>query len=398
MPKRVVSLSDAQVSKAKARPGQYALRDGDGLYLLVTPTGGKLWRFDYRYEGKRLTLAIGSYPEITLAEARAKREEHRRQVANGINPNTVKKILRTVKTASENSFEAVAREWHAEFKNTWCEKHGFHKLQRLESNIFPWIGKLPIDEITAPQLLAALRIVQKRDALDLAHRIRTSCVQVFQYAIATGRASRNVATDLRGALPPVSGGHHAAITAPLEVGKLWQAIDGYNGQFTTICALKLLMLFMCRTGELRQSEWSEFDFAENIWNVPAGRMKMKVAHLVPLCKQSVSILKQLSQVTGGGKYVFPAMTSPLRCMSENTINTALRRMGYTKEEVTGHGFRATARTILDEVLKVRTDLIEHQLAHTVRDPNGRAYNRTAHVEDRTIMMQTWADYLDEISA
>lgn len=395
MPRRIAPLTDMQVSKAKVKPEQYALRDGGGLYLLVTPTGGKLWRIDYRYGGKRLTYSAGAYPAVTLAAARVKREEIKAMLASGINPNTVKKVLKNT-VIGENTFEAIAREWHAKFIGTWCDKHGFHKLQRLENNIFPWVGETNIDEVTTVDLLHALRIIENRGAIDLAHRIRTTCVQVFDYAIATGRASRNTARDLKGALPPAQGGHHAAITDPAELGKLLKAIEGYNGHFTTLCMMKLLPLFFCRPGELRQAEWVEFDFAEKLWSIPAGRMKMKQPHIVPLCKQAVACLNELKQVTGHGKYLFPSFLSAMRPMSDNTVNTAFRRMGYAKEEVTGHGFRATARTILDEVLKVRVDLIEHQLAHAVRDTNGRAYNRTRFVDERAKMMQQWADYLESL--
>lgn len=395
MPRRIAPLSDMQISKAKPKLEQYALRDGGGLYLVVTPSGGKLWRLDYRFENKRLTLAIGAYPSISLADARERRLEAQKQIASGVNPSAVKKVLQKA-VITANSFEAIAREWHAKFINTWVEKHGFHKLQRLESNIFPWVGATNIAEVTTVDLLHALRIVENRGAVDLAHRIRTTCVQVFDYAIATGRCGRNTARDLKGALPPAKGGHHAAITEPAELGKLLKAIEGYNGHFATLCMLKLLPMFFCRPGELRQAEWVEFDFTANLWNVPAGRMKMKFSHIVPLCKQAVTVLNELRQVTGHEKYLFPSQLSSSRPMSDNTVNTALRRMGYSREEVTAHGFRATARTILDEVLKVRVDLIEHQLAHAVRDTNGRAYNRTTFIDERRDMMQIWADYLESL--
>ena len=397
MPKRIAPLSELKIKKAKPAGAPYKLADGDGLYLYVSPSGGKLWRFDYTL-GKRCTLSMGSYPEISIEEARDRRKEARALVAHGVDPNTVKKIkASTVKKVTANSFEVVAREWHERFKSTWCEKHGYHKLQRLESNIFPWIGTIDIADVEAPDLLEALRRVETRGAGDLASRIRTSCVQVFSYAIATGRCKRNVAADLKGALAPVSGGHHAAITEPVELAGFLRSVPEYRGSFLTISALKLLPLFFCRPGELRQAEWIEFDFVENIWNVPAGRMKMKNPHIVPLSKQAISVLNELKQVTGFGKYVFPSQGISGRCMSDNTLNTALRRMGYTKDEVTSHGFRATARTILDEVLKVRVDLVEHQLAHAVKDPNGRAYNRTSFIPERRELMQQWADYLDGLT-
>jgi integrase len=392
MPKRVAPLSDLKVSKAKPQAKQYRLTDGDGLYLLVTQAGSKLWRFDYRFLGVRKTLAIGSYPEWSLTEARQKREESRKLVASGVDPMVTKKIQTAVGNIENNSFEVIAREWHAKFIHTWVQKHGFNKLQRLQSNIFPWIGKTNIAAVTAPDLLAALRRIEVRGAVDLAHRVRTTCVQIFQYGIATGRCERNIAGDLKGALPPAPGGHHAAPTDPKDLAVMLQAIEGYNGNFMVKCALQLAPMLFVRPGELRHMEWLELD--GDSWSIPAGKMKAKTAHLVPLPHQAVSILNELRPLTGHSKYVFPCLRSPLRPMSDNTVNSALRRMGFTKDEVTGHGFRATARTILDEVLNVRPDFIEHQLAHAVRDPNGRAYNRTAHLDERKKMMQMWADYLD----
>ncbi|MEI6207273.1 MAG: integrase arm-type DNA-binding domain-containing protein [Desulfuromonadales bacterium] len=396
MPKRIPPISELKVQKARPKDKSYRLNDGEGLYLLVTPSGGKLWRFDYTFaKTTRKTLAFGPYPEISLVEARKYREDARTLVAHGIDPSTVKKNLDTVKT-TENSFEAVAREWHEKFKSTWCDKHGFHKLQRMESNIFPWIGSTDISAITAPDLLAALRRVESRGAGDLSHRIRTTCVQVFQYGIATGRCQRNVAMDLKGALAPVRGKHLGAPTTPAALSVVLKGIDAFNGSRITTCALMLTPMLMVRPGELRHMEWSELDFIKNEWNIPAGKMKMKVAHLVPLARQAVAVLNEVRHVTGHGKYVFPSQRTSKRPMSDNTINAALRRLGFGKDEVTGHGFRATARTILDEVLQVRPDYIEHQLAHAVRDPNGRAYNRTAHLDERRKMMQLWADYLDEL--
>lgn len=390
MAKRIAPLSDTQLSKAKPREKEYALRDGGGLYLVVVPTGGKLWRMDYRFAGKRLCLSLGPYPILTLAQAREKRTEAQRQILSGINPGTVKKALKETHTV-KNSFEAVAREWHLKFASTWTKEHAERKLQRLTTYIFVELGQREIDEITAQDLLAALNKIKSADIM---HRVRYDCVQVLRYGIATGRCSRNIADDLRGSLPPVKGGHHAAITAPKELGAVYESACNYHGAFVTRVALQLQILLFVRPTELRTMEWSELDFETGMWNIPAEKMKMKIAHIVPLCKQAVGLLKTLAQVTGSGRYVFPCVTSKQRPMSENTVNVALRRLGYTKEEVTGHGFRATARTIMDEVLKVRVDLIEHQLAHKVKDPNGRAYNRTQYIEDRAVMMQQWADYLD----
>jgi integrase len=271
-------------------------------------------------------------------------------------------------------------------------------MSRLERDLFPWIGKRPINQIKAPELLAAIRRVESRGALETAHRIRTIAGQVFRYAVATGRAERDPAADLKGALPQPRERHHAAITEPKEVAPLLRTLDGYEGHFVVKCALRLAPMFFVRPGELRNAEWSEIDLDEAAWNIPAHKMKMKQAHIVPLCRQAVEILTELKEFTGESRYVFPSGRSFARPMSNNAVNAALRRMGYDGETMTGHGFRAMARTILDEVLHIRPDYIEHQLAHAVRDPNGRAYNRTAHLEERRKMMQTWADYLDGLKA
>ncbi len=391
MPKRILPLSDREITKAKPTDKDYALRDGGGLYLLVTPTGGKLWRLDYRFAGKRLTLSLGAYPTLSLAEAREKREESKKQILSNVDPNAVKKAMRMATTA-KNTFEAVAHEWHHKFGSTWTKDHSERKLTRLTKYILTQVGGMDVNDITAQELLAAL---SKISSPDIMHRVRYDCVQVMRYAIATGRASRNIADDLRGSLPPVKGGHHAAITDPKELSALYAAINEYTGSIITKCAIKLQILLFVRPTELRTMEWSEIDGV--MWSIPAERMKMRIPHIVPLCTQALACLNELRHITGKGKYVFPSQLTSGRPMSENTVNTALRRMGYSKDEVTGHGFRATARTILDEVLKVRVDLIEHQLAHSVRDTNGRAYNRTSFIPERTVMMQQWADYLDDIS-
>ncbi len=398
MPKRIIPLTDMKVQKAKSKDKPYSLFDGGGLYLLVTPSGGKLWRFKYRFNNKEKKIACGSYPEISLQAARRKREDARRLLANGVDPDAVRKAQKIAKTEETETFEVIAREWHTKFTPTWTPGHAVTIMSRLERDLFPWIGKRPINQIKAPELLAVLRRVESRGALETAHRIRTIAGQVFRYAVATGRAERDPAADLKGALPQPQERHHAAITDPKEVAPLLRALDGYQGHFVVKCALKLAPLFFVRPGELRHAEWSEIDLDEAVWNIPAHKMKMKQAHIVPLCRQALEILIELKEVTGASRYVFPSGRSNTRPMSNNAINAALRRMGYEKDTMTGHGFRAMARTILDEVLHIRPDFIEHQLAHAVRDPNGRAYNRTAHLEERRKMMQTWADYLDGLKA
>lgn len=395
MPKRIVPLTDVKVRNVKPAGKDVKLFDGGGLYLLVTRSGGKLWQFKYRYDGKEKKLAFGSYPEVSLADARDKRESARKLVASGVDPGVVRKAQKAARTSEiENSLEIVAREWHSRFLSTWTPGHAVTIMARLERDVFPWLGSRPIVEIKATELLMALRKVEARGALETAHRIRTVCGQVFRYAVATGRAERDISADLRGALPPVSEKHHASITEPARIAELLRAIEGYQGGFVVRCALQLAPMLFVRPGELRAAEWSEFDLDAGEWLIPADRMKMKQAHLVPLSSQAVEILRELQKLTGSSRYVFPSGRSFHRCMSNNAVNAALRRMGYEKDEMTGHGFRAMARTILDEVLHFRPDYIEHQLAHAVKDPNGRAYNRTAHLAERKKMMQTWSDYLD----
>ncbi|GAB7026067.1 tyrosine-type recombinase/integrase [Geotalea toluenoxydans] len=395
MPKRIVPLTEIQVRNAKPKAQDYKLMDGFGLYLLVTPTGGKLWRFDYRYHTKRKLIAFGAYPAVSLADARQRRDEAKKLLANDVDPGEIKKAKKAAVVAeTENAFEVVAREWHKKFSYTWSSTHADTTLRRLEADVFPVLGVRPIHEIKAPEVLAMLRRIESRGALETAHRVRTVCGQVLRYAVATGRAERDCTGDLKGALTPYKKGHLAAITDPKEVAPLLRAMDGYQGSFVVKCALQLAPLFFVRPGELRQAEWNEIDFDAAEWNIPAERMKMKVAHLVPLSSQAISILRELHVLTGRSRYLFPCHRSFTRPMSNNAINAALRRMGFDKDEMTGHGFRAMARTILDEVLQIRPDYIEHQLAHAVRDPNGRAYNRTAHLTERKRMMQLWADYLD----
>lgn len=399
MPKRITPLSDVKVRTAKPHETEYKIFDGGGLFLLVTPSGGKLWHFKYRFVNKERKLAFGPYPAISLADARQQRDEAKKQLAHGIDPGAFRKAQKmTGQTQTENSFEVIAREWHSRQTPSWSPNHATKILRSLEQNVFPWLGALPINEIKAPELLTILRRIEARGAMDTAHRMRFVCGQVFRYAIATGRAERDPAADLKGALSPVKGRHLAAVTDPAKVGALLRAIDGYSGFLVTQCALRVAPLIFVRPGELRHAEWAEIDLNEAVWNIPAAKMKMKQPHLVPLSNQAVEILKELQPLTCTSRYVFPSARSLSRPMSNNAILAALRRMGFDKDEMSGHGFRATARTILDEVLQVRPDFIEHQLAHAVKDPNGRAYNRTAHLIERRKMMQQWADYLDVLKA
>jgi integrase len=391
-------LTDLKVRSAKTKEKPYKLSDFDGLYLLVTEKGQKWWRFRYRFNRKEKLLSMGTYPEISLADARQRRDEARRQIAHGIDPGAVRKAQKQADTKETETFEVIAREWHTKFKPSWTEGHATTIMSRLERDLFPWLGKRPIAEIKAPELLAVLRRVESRGALETAHRIRTIAGQVFRYSVATGRAERGPSADLKGAIPQPGEKHLAALTDPKDVAPLLRAIDGYNGHFVVKCALRLAPLFFVRPGELRKAQWAEIDLEQAVWNIPAHKMKMKQAHIVPLCRQAIEILTELKALTGASKYVFPSGWTNTQPMSNNAILAALRRMGFEKGSMTGHGFRAMARTILDEVLQVRPDYIEHQLAHAVRDPNGRAYNRTSHLAERRKMMQTWADYLDGLKA
>jgi len=395
MPKRIAPLSDTQVSKAKSKESDYKLADGGGLYLLVTTTGGKLWRMDYRYNDKRKTTAFGAYPAVTLADARQRREDAKKLLANDIDPSAFKKEQHAAKIElTENSFEFVAREWFAKFTADWSAVHAATVKERLVRDVFPYMGSKNIAEIKAPELLAVLRRIESRGALDTAHRTRNHCGQVFRYAIATGRAERDPSGDLQGALPPVEYGNRAALTDPKELAVLLRAVDDYKGSFVVKCAMQLLPMLFCRPGELRHMEWTEIDYEAKQWNIPAGKMKMKNAFTVPLPSQALKVLEELRPLTGHSIYAFPCHRSPLRCMSDNAINAGLRRLGFEKTEVCAHGFRATARTLLHEILQFDPDAIEAQLAHAVPDRLGTAYNRTKHLEVRTRMMQVWADYLD----
>jgi len=391
-------LTDPKCKNAKPKEKAYKLADEKGLYLEVMPNGAKYWRMKYRFGGKEKRLAFGVYPEIGLGKARTKRDDARKLLADGADPGETRKAMKAAQIADAETFEVVAREWFAKNAASWVENHGNRIIRRLERDIFPWLGNAPIRGIDAPKLLGALRRIEERGAVETAHRALQNCGQIFRYAIATGRAERDISADLRGALPPVKGGHFAAVTDPKQVAELLRAIDAYQGTFTVQCALKLAPLFFVRPGELRQAEWRDFDLEAAEWRYNVT--KTDTAHIVPLATQAVAILQELRAATGHGRYVFPSARTPngSRPMSDVALLAALRRMGFDKEEASVHGFRALARTILDEVLGFRPDFIEHQLAHSVRDPNGRAYNRTAHLSERRKMMQSWADYLDSLKA
>lgn len=392
------ALNDVAVRKAKPQEKPYKQVDGRGMYLLVTDTG-KYWRLDYRMDAKRKTLALGCYPDVTLSQARQRRDAARQQIADGIDPGAVRRAQK--QAAGErraNSFEVIAREWHNKQAPKWASSNSHKIISLLERDLFPWLGDKPIKDLNASELLKALQRIEQRGAIETAHRALQVCGQIFRYAIATKRAERNTAADLQDSLSPMIKKHHAAITEPKEIGGLLRAIEGYQGSFVTQCALRLAPLVFVRPGELRQAQWAELDLGAALWTIPAERMKMKESLLVPLATQAVAILQDLHALTGNGSYVFPNPRTDQRPMSNNGVLSALRRMGYDKDEMTGHGFRAMARTVLDEILGFRPDIIEQQLAHAVKDPNGRAYNRTKHLEERRRMMQVWADWLDQCKA
>jgi integrase len=387
-------LTDKAIKGAKLREKPYKLFDERGLFMLVSPKGARWWRLKFRVEGKEKLLSLGVYPDVSLKDARQRRDELRQQLASGVDPSAKRKAE---KVASADTFEAVAREWFAKFSANWADTHSEKIIRRLEADIFPWLGSRPVGQITAPELLACLRRIESRGALDTAHRAHQNCGQIFRYAIATGRAERDPAADLRGALPPVNGGHFATITDPAGIGALLRAIDGYEGTFVGRCALRLAPLVFVRPGELRAAEWSEFDLVNAEWRIPAERMKARVVHIVPLSTQAVAILRELQPLTGSGRYVFPSLRTSARPMSENTINGALRRLGYSGDQMTGHGFRSMASTLLNEQGWNR-DAIERQLAHGERDEVRAAYNYAQHLPERRKMMQSWADFLDGLRA
>jgi integrase len=399
-----MALSDIKVKSLKAgiKPDgsttskTYTVFDEKGLYIEVTTTGSKRWRFKYRFLGKGKLMSLGLYPDVSLKQARERRDEYRKQIADGIDPAELRKSNKKT-TSDENSLEAITREWHVKFSPTWTEHYAAKTISNFENNVFPWLGSKNINEITAPELLTVLRRVEHRGALETAHRINQLCGQVFRYAIATGRAERDPSADLRGALPPAKVKHYPSITDPVKIGELMRAIRGYSGSFVTATALKLAPLVFVRPGELRQAEWAEFDLDNAEWRIPAEKMKMRTVHIVPLSKQAIEVIKDIQPLTGRDKYLFPSNRTKTRPISDNTINGALRRLGYTKEEMTGHGFRSMASTLLNEQGWHR-DAIERQLAHSERDGVRAAYNYAQHLPERKKMMQAWADYLDGLAA
>ncbi|ABN90776.1 phage integrase [Burkholderia pseudomallei] len=391
-------LTDTAVKNAKPAAKPYKLTDGGGMYLLVQPNGAKYWRMAYRLHGKQKLLAIGVYPAVGLATARERRDDARKKVAAGIDPSAAKRVeKRVARLAASNTFEAVAHGWMNERK-TVVEIGQYEKtLARFDSDVFPWLGKRPIAEVDAPEILTALKRIDSRGARYTAHRVRSEISRVFRYGIKEGYCKADPARDLVDAIPPAQTTHFAAITDPAKVAEMLRAFDGFSGTFPVLCALKLAPLLFVRPGELRQAQWAQFDLDKGEWRYLVT--KTKTEHLVPLSLQAIAILRELHALTGAGRYVFPGARDRNRPMSEAAINAALRRLGYdTRTEITGHGFRAMARTILHEELEQKPEVIEHQLAHTVPDNLGSAYNRTKFIKKRREMMQKWADYLDCLKA
>lgn len=393
-----MALTDVQIKTAQPKERPYRLSDGRGLYLEVQPSGSKYWRLKYRFLGKEKRLSIGVYPAVSLKAARKACDDAKDKLEQGIDPSQAKQAKKVDRAQAQlNNMEALAREWHKKESARWTESYAAKVMRSLERNLFPYIGTVPIKDITPPQLLAVFQRVENRGAVESAHRLKQTTGQIYRYAVATGRVERDITPDLKGALASHAKKHFPAITEPAKVGRLLNMIDAYEGSETVRAALKLAPLVFVRPKELRCAEWSEIDFENKEWRIPAEKMKMRVEHIVPLSEQAIKILEEQKLLTGHWNgYVFPSARSPRRAMSDNAILSAFRRMDISKDEMTGHGFRALARTLLDEVLGERVELIEHQLAHAVRDSLGRAYNRTSHLSQRRAMMQRWANYLDEL--
>lgn len=405
MARRGTVLTEMAVRKAVPATKAFNLYDVGGLYLTVSPTGAKWWRLKYQFAGRERRMGLGRYPEVGVSEARRHRDDARAMLRSGIDPGAQRRSQRLAgQLAVENSFEAVAREWLENKKVEWVPDHTLKIRTWLETHVFPWLGRRPIVELEAPEVLSVLRRLVARGTLNTAGRVRETLGTIFRYAIATGRAQRNPAADLRDALPKASAKNFAALIKPADVAELLRAIEGYQGHPVTFSALRLSPLVFQRPGEVRAMEWSEIDLDAAEWHIPPHRRKLRKAakenprtspHIVPLSRQAVQILRELQPLTGDGKLVFPSVRSRQRPMSENTVNGALRRLGYTKEQMTGHGFRHMASTLLNE-LGWNPDAIERQLSHRDRDEVRGTYNLAQYMAERRQMMQGWADYLDAL--
>lgn len=385
-------LTTIKIQKAKAAEKPYKLSDGAGMYLLVDSQGRKYWRLDYRYAGKRKTLALGVFPEVTLEAARKRRREAREKIDAGNDPCEQRKVDKlTLAHRAANTFEAVAREWHKEFAPTWTEHTANKNIRIFEINAFPWIGTRAIEDVTAPELLDIIRRVKDRGLLDTAHRLRMTAGQVFRYGIQTGRCARDISADLRGAIPPNQKEHFAAITDEKEFGQLLRDVWGYQGQFATCCALKLSVLCGLRPGEVRQLEWSEVHTDDRLIRIPIEKMKKRRLHVVPLTDITAAILEELRPLTGAGRFCFPGLQDKERPMSENTVNAALRRLGYdTQGKHCAHGFRSSFSTMAHGSSLFRAEVVEVQLSHKHGDPVRLAYDRGEFLEERRKLMAWWS--------
>ena len=388
----MTTLTETKLRSARPRERPYKLFDQRGLFLLVTPTGARLWRFRYWIGEQEKLISLGAYPDVTLKRAREKRDDARKLVADEIDPSVERKVRRAALT---ETFEGVAKEW-LELQGKSLAAETISILgSRLDSALYPYVGSRPVSAITAQELLTTLRRIEARGRHETAHRVRALAGRVFRYAVATGRAQHDVAADLKDALAPVKSKNFASVTDPVQVGELMRAIDGYAGQPITALALQLAPLVFVRPGELRGAEWSEFDLPQSEWRIPGTRMKMGALHIVPLSRQALAILRDLQPLARGGRYLFPSLRTRERPISDNTINAALRRLGYSHDEQTGHGFRTMASTLLNEQ-GFAPDVIELQLAHTERNKVRAAYNKAQRLPERRKMMQAWADYLDRL--
>lgn len=393
-------LTDTAIRKAKSGEKPIRLFDGGGLYLEISPAGGKLWRLKYRFDGKEKLLALGVYPAVALATARQKRDDARKLLADGIDPGAHRKAAKAVRAGlAANTLEVIGREWYAKTAPTMADTTKEKLIRRLEVDVFPWLGDRPIGSIVAGDLIKVIERIEQRGAVDLAKRVHNAVGRIFRYAVGRGLASRDPSRDieLKDILPPADVQHHASVTDPKEVGGLLRAIDGFTGAFSTRCALRLAALVFVRPGNLRHAEWTEIDFDKAEWRIPAGKMKAKEQHIVPLSTQAIALLREIQPLTGQSRYVFASERAGGKPMSENTINAALRRLGYTKDEMTGHGFRSMASTLLHE-LGLPHMVIERQLAHGERNEVSAAYNFAEYLPERRKMMQQWADYLNKLKA
>jgi integrase len=393
-----MALSDTKIRTVKAKEKPYKLSDERGLFLLVQPKGGKLWRLKYRIDGKEKSLSLGTYPDVSLADAREARDKARKLIAVGDDPSELRKATKASKQdRAANSFEVIARIWLINYSANLSPATAEKNLRLFERDIFPWIGNRPIAELKPKEILDTARRIESRGAVDTAKRAIQLCGQVFQQAVIDEKVMSDPTRDIRRAIKPLKDKHFASLTDPKDVAELLRAIDAFKGSFVVMCAIRLAPLVFVRPVELRKAKWRDIDLEAKEWRYLVT--KTNTDHLVPLSNQTISILKELQPLTGSAEYVFQVGNDPKKPMSDGTINAALKRMGYdTKTQITGHGFRAMARTILHERLNIDPHIIEHQLAHTVPDNLGGAYNRTKFIEQRVSMMQAWADYLDELKA